>query len=158
MTILRRLAAALSADRVAALLFLAVFAAYGVGGSRIRAALDSDVVGPGFFPDIIAVLGVVLAVIMLLRPDDDGVSKPLMDFDPVALAPAALLLVYVLVLEYLGFALATVMFLILAFRYLGCPGWTRPVLYSLVATAAIVGLFRYGLDLSLPRGELIRLF
>jgi len=157
MSVLRRIAAALSADRIAALLFLAVFAAYGIGGSGIRAALDSDIVGPGFFPGIIAVLGAILALALLFQPRE-GEPRPLMNFDPMALAPVALLLFYVLVLEYIGFALATVVFLVAAFKYLGCPGWGRSVLYSIVATAAIIALFRYGLELGLPRGELIRLF
>lgn len=157
MGILRRIAAALSSDRVAALLFLTVFAAYGLGGSAIRAALDSDIVGPGFFPGIIAVLGVMLAVVMLLQPRERR-PKPLIDFDPMALAPVGLLLIYVLVLEYLGFGLATALFLAAAFKYLGCPGWGRAALYSVLATAALVALFHYGLDLWLPRGELLRLF
>lgn len=157
MGIFRRIAAAFSADRVAALLFLVLFAAYGIGGSGIRAALDSDIVGPGFFPSIIAVLGVILALALLFQPRR-GEPESLMNFDPMAFTPVALLLVYVLVLEYIGFALATVAFLVAAFKYLGCPGWLRSALYSIVATAALIALFSYGLELRLPRGELIHLF
>jgi putative tricarboxylic transport membrane protein len=155
MNILRRIRNRLSADRLAALLFLAVFAAYGLAGRRISAALDSDVVGPGFFPSIIAVLGIILALTMLLQPQRGG-AKPLLRPDAVALAPVLLLLAYALVLEYVGFALATVAFLTVTFRYLGCSGWRRAVIYGVMATAALVALFHYGLDLHLPRGELIR--
>jgi putative tricarboxylic transport membrane protein len=115
------------------------------------------VVGPGFFPSIIAVLGVGLALVMLIKPAAQNGERPV-GFDAVALAPAVLLLVYVLSLEYLGFSLATVVFLVAAFKYLGCPGWVRPVLYSIVATMVLIGLFHYTLGLMLPRGELLRLF
>lgn len=151
---LRSLLARLGADRIAALLFLAVFSAYGIGARALHASLEADVVGPGFFPGIIAVLGVGLAIAMLVRSGGDS-SERAIDFDPVALAPAALLLAYVLSLDYIGFPLATTLFLVAAFRYLGCPGWLRPVIYSVIATAALVGLFHHVLGLMLPRGSVL---
>lgn len=153
---LRRLIAALGADRIAALLFLALFAAYGIGARGIRASLEADVVGPGFFPGIIAVLGAGLAVIMLIKPGARE-GERVIDFDAVALAPAGLLLAYVLSLEFVGFPIATALFLVAAFKYLGCPGWVRPVIYSIVATTVLVLLFHHLLGLMLPRGELLRL-
>ena len=154
MALVRRLAASLTADRIAALVFLVVFAAYGIEGYGIPAALDVDIVGPGFFPSFIAVLGVGLALVLLFqRPS--GSRTGVFEFDGVALAPVLLLLVYVLSLETLGFPIATVVFLTVTFRYLGCPGWRRAVIYSFASTAALVGLFHYGLELRLPPGELI---
>lgn len=157
MSRLRRLVAALVADRIAAVLFVAVFAAYGIAGQSIRASLETDVVGPGLFPGIIAVLGVGLALIMLVKPGPTA-DEHRVHFDAVALAPAGLLLAYVLSLEFVGFPLATAVFLAAAFKYLGCPGRIRPVIYSVVSTAALVGLFHYSLGLWLPRGELLRIF
>lgn len=156
MEALRRLAARLGADRLAALLLFAVFVAYGIAGSGIEAALESDIVGPGFFPEIIAMLGGGLALVLLLqsRPAE---GARVFAFDPVSLAPVALLLGYVLLLEDLGFPIATLLFLTLGFRYLGCPGWARSVVYASIATVALVALFRYGLELTLPRGTFIKL-
>jgi len=156
MSRLRRLLGTLGADRIAALLFLVAFAAYGVAARGTRASLEADVVGPGFFPGIIAVLGVGLALVMLLRPGANTGERAI-EFDAVALAPAAILLVYVLALPYLGFTFSTAVFLVAAFKYLGCPGWLRPIAYSAIATAVLIGLFQYLLGLMLPRGELLRI-
>lgn len=142
-------------DRIAALLFLLVFAAYGVAARGTRASLEADVVGPGFFPAIIAILGVGLSFVMLIRRDANAGERAI-EFDPIALTPAAILLVYVLSLPYFGFAFSTSVFLVAAFKYLGCPGWLRPIAYSAIATAVLIGLFQYLLGLMLPRGELLR--
>jgi hypothetical protein len=118
---MRKLQLWLSADRVAALLFLCLFAAYGLMGSRIRSALSVDVVGPGFFPTAIAIFGVGLALIFLLQPgkkEGEGV------------------------------------FLVIAFKVLGCPGWLRPVLFALIATAVAVFLFSYLLGVRLPTSHI----
>lgn len=159
--LLHRLAASLNADRVAALLFLALFALYGIAGYGIPPALEADVVGPGFFPTIIAVAGVALALIMLFRPHpggDEARQGRMFDLDLTACVPAVLLLAYVLSLETIGFVTATVLFLAVTFRYLGRLSWARSGFYSVVVTVAVVALFRYGLDLKLPSGNLVRLF
>jgi hypothetical protein len=156
MSRLRRLLGALGADRIAALLFLLVFAAYGLAARGTRASLEADVVGPGFFPGIIAVLGAGLALIMLIRPAVKPDERAI-EFDAVALTPAAILLVYVLSLPYLGFTVSTAVFLLGTFKYLGCPGWVRPIAYSAIATAVLIGLFQHLLGLMLPRGEVLRL-
>ena len=148
-------AALFTPDRIAALLLACVFAGYGYAAGRIPTALEADVVCPGFFPRIVAVVGFMLALALLLQPAGER-SGRLFVFDRVALAPAGLLLVYALTLEIVGFLTATLVFLAVAFKYLGCPGWARSVLYSVIGTAAIIALFRYGLELKLPAGELVR--
>jgi hypothetical protein len=150
---MRKLQLWLSADRVAALLFLCLFAAYGLMGSRIRSALSVDVVGPGFFPTAIAIFGVGLALIFLLQPgkkEGEGVFEP----DLVALAPVAMLLLYVISLPVIGLTVATPIFLVIAFKFLGCPGWLRPVLFALIATAVAVFLFSYLLGVRLPTSHI----
>lgn len=150
----------LSADRVAAVLFLAVVLLYGWGGSQLEAALQGDVIGPAFFPTILTVLGLVLGVLLFVQgrsrepkeASDGGAS------DITALAPAGLLLAYVLVLESLGFPIATAAFLIVAFRYLGHPSWIGATGYAIAITAAVFALFQYVLDLKLPLGMLSNLF
>jgi hypothetical protein len=150
---MRRLQLWLSTDRVAALLFLCLFAAYGLMGSRIRSALSVDVVGPGFFPTAIGIFGVGLALIFLLQPgkrEGDTVFEP----DLVALAPIAMLLLYVASLPIIGFTVATPIFLAVAFKFLGCPGWFRPVVFAVIATAVAVFLFSYLLGVRLPTSHI----
>lgn len=153
---LRRLVCALSADRVAAILLFIVFAVYGIVGSGIAPALESDIVGPGFFPSIIGTLGAGLALAMLLKSSPES-KAAVLDVDLVALVPAGLLLAYVLALQYAGFPLATVAFLTVTFKYLGCPGWRRSAVYAFLSTAALIGVFHYGLELTLPHSELVRM-
>jgi len=143
----------LSADRVAALVFLCVFAAYGFFGSQIRSALSVDVVGPGFFPTVVGIIGAGLAIVLLAsRKADD---EPLFEPDIVALAPVALLLLYVVSLPIVGFLVATPIFLTVGFRFLGCPSWLRAVIYAVLATAAAYLLFHTFLEVRLPTSHLL---
>ena len=154
-----RMTIALTADRVAALIFLAVVVAYGWGGSQLTAALQGDVIGPAFFPRILTVLGLALGVLLFVqgraREAKDASERPGSDIS--ALVPAAMLLGYVLVLEWLGFPVATVLFLAFAFRYLGHPSWIGATGYAVVITTAVFALFQYALDLKLPLGILSKL-
>lgn len=155
-----RLKMAMSGDRVAALLFLAVVAVYGWGSTKLATALQGDIVGPAFFPRVLTVLGVVLGVLLFVRGASgrSGSQASAGDSDVVALVPAALLLGYALLFQPLGFLLATPLFLLAAFRYLGQPGWVSGACYSLAITAVLFGLFHFALDIRLPLGPLARLF
>ena len=153
-----RMRIALSGDRVAAVLFLVVVVLYGWGGSQLTAALQGDIIGPAFFPRILTVLGFVLGVLLFVqgRPGEAKEAPEASGSDVTALVPAAMLLGYALVLEWLGFPVATVPFLMFAFRYLGHPSWIGAAGYSLVITAAVFALFQYALDLKLPLGLLAK--
>ena len=145
-------------DRIAALLFLVVVLLYGWGGSRLTAALQGDFIGPAFFPRILTVLGFILAVLLFVRGAPRAMAEGGNEAgsDVTALVPAAMLLGYVLVLEWLGFPLATILFLIMAFRYLGHPGWLGAAGYSVSITAVIFSLFQFALDIRLPAGILAK--
>jgi putative tricarboxylic transport membrane protein len=150
---MRRLQLWLSADRLAALIFLCLFAAYALMGSRIRSALAVDVVGPGFFPTAIGIFGIGLALVFLLQPnrkEGAAVFQP----DMVSLAPIGMLLLYVFCLPIVGFTVATPVFLAIAFKFLGCPGWLRPVIFAVLSTAAAVFLFGYLLEVRLPTSHI----
>lgn len=146
----------LSADRIAALLFLAAVAVYGWQGAQFTAVLQVDVIGPSFFPKILTVTGLLLGALLLVSRTQ---QKATADEAPAhgdfaALAPAALLLAYILALEPAGFPIATVVFLAAAFKYLGHPSWAGAIVYSLVATAVTFLVFHVGLGLRLPLGLL----
>ncbi len=144
-----------SADRLTAILFIGFVAVYGWDGARLTASLQVDVIGPAFFPKILAALGLVLGILLFVRaapraaaPQDDAESGS----DLAALVPAALLLAYVLAFEPLGFPLATVVFLAVSLRYLKHPGWPSAIGISIAITAALWGLFSTALGLKLPLG------
>jgi putative tricarboxylic transport membrane protein len=151
----------ISADRIAALIVIVFFAAYGWKGHRLESTLGVDVVGPGFFPSLIAILGMTTATVLLAsrrsapksRERAGGAARHLR-----ALLPIGLMLVYVLSLDFLGFPIATIVFLALMIRYLGAPSWLGSVLFALAGTALVLFIFVYLLEVRLPRGDLIRLW
>jgi putative tricarboxylic transport membrane protein len=144
----------LSADRVAALLFLALVTVYGWQGSKFTAALQVDVVGPALFPRILAGFGLMLGLALLVRaPRREAEADTATARDHlIVLVPVLLLLGYAMALEPAGFPLATAVFLAVSFKYFGQPSWKGAILHSLVITAAVFALFYYGLDLKLPLG------
>lgn len=146
-----------SADRITALLFVGFVAVYGWDGARLTASLQVDVIGPAFFPKILAALGLVLGILLFVRAAPRPAAPPdgaQTGSDRAALIPAALMLGYVLAFEPLGFPLATVVFLAAALRYLKHPGWPSAVGISIVITTALWGLFSTALGLKLPLGVL----
>ena len=147
----------ISADRLAALVLIVVFAAYGIYGSQLESSLGVDVVGPDFFPKAIAIFGVFISAVLLIRrprPAGPGKTSDL-STELSAFVPIVLMLAYVLSLDFLGFPIATFVFLAVSARYLGCPNWIIAIAFALLSTVAAVLLFRYGLVLRLPKGDLI---
>lgn len=145
-------------DRLAALMFLMVVLAYGWACNQLTASLQGDLIGPAFFPRVLTVLGVVLAILLVIRPSETSKEKSVdRGSDITALVPAAMLLGYALAFDFLGFLLATPLFLMAAFRYLGQKGWGSIVGYSLAVTAVLFVLFQYFLDLRLPLGLISKL-
>lgn len=72
-----------------------------------------------------------------------------------AAAPSVLLfLVYIALLEPLGYLLATTAFIALAARLLGSRRWGRDLLASLAVTVSVYALFSLALGLRLPAGLL----
>ena len=131
-------------------------AVYGWQSTHFSAALEVDVVGPGFFPKILAVFGLVLGILLFFGRSDEeaGGDAGGARSDLAAMTPVALLLGYVLVLEPVGFPIATLVFLAATFRYLGHPSWKGALLLATMITAAVFFLFNLLLDLRLPLGVL----
>ncbi len=150
----------LGGDRIAALLFLGVVLVYGWGGTQLTASLQGDLIGPAFFPRLLTALGILLGILLFLQggPATQKDTTGEEGSDMTALVPAAMLLAYGLVFEMLGFLLATPLFLVIAFRYLGHPSWAGIFGYSAVVTAVVFVLFQYLLDIRLPLGPLARFF
>lgn len=155
-----RMKLSLGSDRIAALLFLGVVLVYGWGGTQLTASLQGDVIGPAFFPRLLTVLGILLGILLFVQGAPAAKKDKAGDesSDITALVPAAMLLAYGLVFEPLGFLLATPLFLVITFRYLGHPSWAGIFGYSAAVTAVVFGLFQYLLDIRLPLGPLARFF
>ena len=110
--------------------------------------------GPGFFPFWGGLLLGALALILLVR------SLRLRErFGSVAIPWPALLLVlgallgYLLFLETVGFVIVTFLFLLVLFRF-GKTGWIKSGGWAVIATTVAYVLFRFWLQVQLPRGPL----
>jgi len=109
--------------------------------------------GPGFFPFWGAVVLGVLSVVLLVgsRPRHAPASAPgVSSWTPGIVAGA--LLVYVLLLEPIGFVTITFLFLLLLFRLVR-KGWLASGLAALVGAGACYGVFQLWLKTQLPRGS-----
>jgi hypothetical protein len=116
-----------------------------------------DVVGPDRY---LIGLGVVLAILGLLhmttalaRVDNAGAPDEGTN-TRTAFALAGLTILYAAAIAVLGYALATAVFLVAAFKAMAMRSLGRAVLASLAATAVFVVIFVFVADMPLPRGLL----
>ena len=108
--------------------------------------------GPGFFPFWGAVMLGVLSLILIARALRRPAPTPAAgarSWTPLVVAGA--LLVYVLLLEPLGFVTVTFLFLLLLFRLTGMR-FTVSALSAITGAAACYALFQLWLKTQLPRG------
>jgi putative tricarboxylic transport membrane protein len=132
-------------------LAVAIFAAV-AGHSLGLGSLNRP--GPGFFPFwggvTLALLSLVLLVSSRGRP---AARPPAPPSSAKPLAVAGALLAYLLLLEWLGFAVVTFLFLGLLFR-LERRGWAFSAASAAVGTLACYALFQLWLKTQLPAGPL----
>jgi putative tricarboxylic transport membrane protein len=105
--------------------------------------------GPGFFPEVLGSVTIVLAVALLVqtgrRREPGGFE--LENIRGIAGA-IGMVFLYLLLWGSGWFALRTAVFLALLLRFLG-QRWTVSVVVGSVLTAVVVGAFQYGLRISL---------
>jgi len=113
----------------------------------------------GFFPRVLGVLLVLLTVVELVRA--------LRQVEPSAGpgkidgggwfrigATLAIMLGFALVLEWLGFLLATFALMVLLLRAIEAPRWSKVVIIALLTSTLSYGLFSWLLGVPLPAGIL----
>ena len=116
-------------------------------------------VGPGFYPRIVlaitALLAVTLLVLDFLHPKKPG-AEGKADYAAVALH-FAVFGVYVAVLPWLGFRVATFLYVVATNALMdppqGARQWTRAIVLGLVTAAATYFVFERYLSVLLPRGR-----
>lgn len=138
-------------DRIAGLLIAAIAVWYGVVAGTYEQGFG-DPLGPAAFPRMVAVPLGLLALVLLVRPD----AEPAWPRARVLLRQAGALLVlilYAVLLEDLGFPLATFLAVTLLARELGA-GWRAALMTGLGLGAGLWVLFDPLLGLPLPLGLL----
>ena len=146
----------MSRDVVSGLFWLAVAIFAVVQGFALKlGALNRP--GPGFFPFWGGVVLGVLSLALLVgswtkraRPAPAAPAPVLLESWKLLVVIGALL-AYVVLLEWLGFVIVTVLFLVLLFR-LERRGWTFSVVSAFLGGAASYALFQLWLKTQLPVG------
>jgi len=141
-------------------LFMLAFAGFAIWDGRRIEAVDRPV---SMFDDIgpdryIVGLGILLAIVGLFllldrRPnvpqksDEEAASGA-----PTYLALLGALIVYALVMPYLGYTITTLIFMIAVFWLSGVPSILRSVIYGVVTTAVSWWIFVRIADMPMPKG------
>lgn len=125
-----------------------------VGVTSWRFGLGTPVSpGPGFWPFLIALTILGLGAALALRPDR-GFRAPCTAgsrWTSLGIALATLVF-FVVGLEPLGYPLATVILLVVQFRWVEGRTWCTAVLIAALASAVSFVLFRFLLRIPLPAG------
>ncbi|HEU4345885.1 MAG TPA: tripartite tricarboxylate transporter TctB family protein [Candidatus Binatia bacterium] len=110
--------------------------------------------GPGFFPFWGGILLGLFSLVLLARSLRSREEPGFGDIQWRALhVVLGTVLAYLLLLETLGFVTVTFVFLLLLFCF-GKTGWIKSGAWSAIATVLIYALFRFWLQVQLPRGLL----
>ena len=123
-----------------------------------RESLTGDALGAGGFPVILAVIALALLVLITARiaKDKTKIPIPMLDLKAVEGRVLALNIVilsaYLLLMDIIGFALSTLLFLFGSTRGLGYKNTIVLSLFSLVLTGILVVTFGKFFFVPLPRG------
>ena len=116
-------------------------------------------IGPGFYPRIVLGVTAVLCAWLVLadwRPKPPPRQAQAVNYRMVVLM-FAVFGVYVVALPYLGFRIATFLYVAAANALLDAPrgasGWARTALVALLTAAATYYVFEHYLTVLLPRGR-----
>ncbi len=140
-------------DRILGLGLLVLAVAYGWAAQQWPEPFGgAEAVGPETFPTILAVVLVAGSLYLMIKPDPDA-RWPLGKSALELVISLLVLVVYALLLEPLGFVIATTLAVgTLSWRMGAAP--RRAFLTGLVSAVVVFVLFNYGLSLSLPAGLL----
>lgn len=135
-------------DLILAALFL-VFGVHLVVSASYLPAGAGRVPGPGFFPQTVGMVVLLLAAVLLTQALRGRSTAEFIIENHIAIGGAIGLTALFLLLWGTGFfALRTLVFLTLFLRFLG-EQWRQSLTVSAVLTVAVVGAFQYGLRVSL---------
>ena len=141
-------------------MFGLVLVYYLIEALKMTPSLEVDIIGPGFFPKVIGVFGLILVCILFLSSKDSkkgvGEREKKISLEYQHLTPILLLLIYVLTLEKIGFVLGTFLFLSFNLKFLGVEKWTRSLIVSAVITAVIYILFNHVMDVRTPESDIFQ--
>lgn len=144
---------------IAAAAALAGFAGYILFESTRLRIGSFRVPQTGFFPRVLGILLVLLTLIELLRalrhPESANAPGKIASEGWFRIgATLATMLGFALVMEQLGFLLATFFLMVLLLRAIEAPRWPKVLIVALITSLLSYGLFAWLLGVPLPAGIL----
>lgn len=146
------------------MVLIVLFSAFMLWASYQISRFDS-LSSPGFFPMVCAATMLVTGLMSLvktarsrlaLEPDQSVFQQFVLKLAPKALVLFTVLIVaYMLLLEVLGFIVASYLFLLLSMQVLGSKRWGLNLVVSAVVLAAIFVVFQTAFSVVLPAGTLV---
>lgn len=114
------------------------------------------VLGPRAFPGFLSIGLLLLGAVLIFRAYGSEVKTEQVELGNVRLflTIAVIMIVYILLLEFLGYIIATVLFLGILFRLLGTRRLSRLSTVAIVTSVILYVGFHIGLHVSLPQGLL----
>jgi putative tricarboxylic transport membrane protein len=112
--------------------------------------------GPNFFPQVLSILLGICGIILIIRAiRGDVLSKTdridLQGFFRMLIS-IGMCIGYLFLMQVIGFAMGTSVFLFVLMTFLGQQGLMKRIMSSVVASVLVWAIFRYFLVIPLPEG------
>jgi putative tricarboxylic transport membrane protein len=151
---------AIGGESIIVICFVVLMSAYLYESFYLVPTMMSDYVGPSMFPQLIAVLGLILAAIYFFQLRSAGSEEPAaggptgLREELSNLAPVGPIVVYVLLLEPIGFLFSTALYVFVAMLVYG-RSMIESLVYAVSLSIAFFVLFYYALLAQIPMGWFI---
>lgn len=140
-------------DRILGLLGLMLAVAYGYAAQHFQEPFGGvGAISPSAFPTLLAITMGLSSLYMMVKPDTDD-KWPALKVCLELLAIAAVLFCFVVVLEFIGFVIASSLTITLLSKRMGAD-YRGAALVGVAASVSMFLIFTYGLDITLPIGSL----
>ncbi|MGL1890296.1 MAG: tripartite tricarboxylate transporter TctB family protein [Spirochaetaceae bacterium] len=117
--------------------------------------------GPNFFPQALCILMLTASILLIIQAVKGNSQKDLETIDKKGFIRAsitlAICIVYLFVMQLIGFFFATLIFLYVLMTYIGHKHLKTRIISTLSVSLAVYGIFYFFLKIPLPEGIIFRL-
>ena len=145
-------------DRIAGVIFLLLGILFIIESQKISESAYGSVVGPSVVPTGLGILLILLSVRLVSDPfkyktDEKGQKKEEFQYKKFGIILASTI-IYIILLEHLGYVLSTFLFLFAAFQTMEQGKWIRSIIIASLFSFSVYYIFAEFLGGTLPRFSL----
>lgn len=143
---------AMKGEKKFSVLLLCLSVLFLIGSFFIVDFKDLTITSPGGYPIFIAVLCVLCALygVFIENKDYKEAADARSVFDPTIIAFIIMLILYFVMIIFIHYTFATLIFLFAAMFYLERRNWRRAILVSYISTFMILLVFKYIFSVIMP--------